>query len=105
MDDKKLEEENKMLREKLEQIKNYKKNYYQDKFKHNKFYCAICDKEVSAGSKANHLKGVKHRRNNAEKFKTDFTLLAQSYGMTLIEVGNKKDLYDDLSDLSESDEN
>lgn len=96
MDYKKLEEENKMLREKIEQIKNYKKNYYQDTFKHNKFHCEICDKEVSAGSKANHLKGAKHRRKVAENFKNDVELLAEAYGITIIEVGTEEELYENL---------
>ena len=88
MDYKQLEEENKMLREKIEQFKNYKKNYYKDTYKQCKFYCEICDKEVSAGSKANHLKGAKHRKKILENFNNDVNRLADAYGFQMIQIEN-----------------
>ena len=63
MDLETLQEENRILRDKLNKLKQYKKEYYQNKYKHQKYYCEDCDMEMNAGSKSNHLQSTNHFLN------------------------------------------
>lgn len=70
MDYKKLEEENKMLRAKLDNIKEYKKTYFQTIHKHKTSYCKCCDKEIKHNSMWYHNNSKKHLENK-NKIDTD----------------------------------
>lgn len=67
MDYKQLEEENKMLRAKLEHIKITKANYFQTVHKHKTFYCKYCDKEIKYNSMWYHNNSKKHLENKGIK--------------------------------------
>jgi hypothetical protein len=66
MDYQKLEEENKMLRAKLEYIKDYKKSYFQKVHKHKTFYCKCCDKQIKYNSMWYHNHSKKHLENQTK---------------------------------------
>jgi phage-related tail protein len=70
MDYKKLEEENKMLRAKLDDMKEYKKTYFQTVHKHKTYYCKCCDKEIKYNSMWYHNSSKKHLENK-NKIDTD----------------------------------
>lgn len=55
-----LEEKIKILEEKNEESKNYKKQYFQNNTKHKFRYCDKCEKDILFNSYFNHLKSKKH---------------------------------------------
>lgn len=52
--------ENNELKLKLENLKEYKKNYYQNKTKNKLVFCVCCNENVKAGSYSNHIISKKH---------------------------------------------
>ena len=60
MDYKELEEENKMLKAKLDYMKEYKKTYFTNKQKFKTYYCKCCDKEIKYNSMWYHNSSKKH---------------------------------------------
>ena len=70
MDYKQLEEENKMLRAKLEHIKITKANYFQTVHKQKTYYCECCKKEIKYNSMWYHNNSKKHLENQ-NKINTD----------------------------------
>lgn len=78
MDLKTLQEENEMLKQKLNDMKEYKKNYYQAKYKHKQHYCEVCDKYMNISSKANHNESKKHNQmvvNQIDEFYSHLDLI------------------------------
>lgn len=63
MDYKKLEEENKILRDKLEHIKITKAKYFQEHHKHKVYHCDICNKDIKYNSLWYHNQSKKHMDN------------------------------------------
>ncbi len=63
MDYKQLEEENKMLRAKLDYLKEYKQNYFKNVHKHKTYYCKCCDKTIKYNSIWYHNNSKKHLDN------------------------------------------
>jgi hypothetical protein len=74
MDYKQLEEENKKLKEQIEYIKTYKKNYFQDIQKHKFRFCSLCNKDVRYSSYSNHIKSTKHIKNKNDFIKKNENL-------------------------------
>ena len=70
MDYKELEEENKILRAKLDYMKEYKKTYFCNKQKYKTYYCNCCDKEIKYNSMWYHNSSKKHLENK-NKIDTD----------------------------------
>jgi hypothetical protein len=60
------------LREKKNNIVDYKKNYYQEKTKNKVRYCRYCDKDIIFNSYANHVKSSKCKENAKKYLENNF---------------------------------
>lgn len=58
--------ENNEMKLKAEKLKEYKKNYYQNKTKNKFIFCVCCDVNVKAGSYSNHIISKKHNANKGK---------------------------------------
>jgi hypothetical protein len=63
IDIEKIIKENEELKLKVENMKEYKKNYFQNKTKQKMVYCVCCDSNIKMGSYSNHSKSKKHKDN------------------------------------------
>lgn len=66
MDYQQLEQENKILRAKLDYIKACKQAYFQNVHKHKTYYCKCCDKEIKYNSMWYHKNSKKHLENQSK---------------------------------------
>lgn len=62
-----LERENNLLRQKINNIKEYKKDYFFNIQKNKIKHCELCNIELKNNSFSNHLKSKKHLKLIQEK--------------------------------------
>jgi hypothetical protein len=67
-----LEQENKILKAKLNHIKEYKQTYFQNVQHYKTFYCKCCDKTIKYNSVWNHNSSKKHlKKKESENIQLD----------------------------------